>query len=172
MSLYDASIPPFKQMLTNVDKWLETAVAHAQKKAFDPNVLASARLAPDQYPLTRQIQSACDGAKFAASRLSGKEAPKHPDTETTIDELRARVKSCIAYLDTVSVADFNGADTRDIALSFLEGKLMSGSDYLNQMALPNFYFHATHAYAILRHNGVDLGKMHYIGNLTLRDAKK
>jgi hypothetical protein len=172
MSLYDASVPQFKQMLTNLDGWLGVAIEHAQKKSFDPNVLASARLAPDQYPLTRQVQSACDSAKFAAARLSGKEAPKHPDTETTIDELRARVKACIAFLDTVSAADFKGADTRDVALPFLEGKLITGADYLNQMALPNFYFHVAHAYAILRHNGVELGKKQYIGNLNLHDAKK
>jgi hypothetical protein len=158
-------------MLRNLDKWLEAAAAHAQKKGFDPNVLAASRLAPDQYPLTRQVQSACDSAKFAAARLSGKEAPKHPDTETTLDELRARVKACLAFMETVSAADFKGAETRDIALPFLEGKLMSGTDYVNQMVLPNFYFHASHAYAILRHNGVPLGKMDYIGNLTLRDAK-
>ena len=136
------------------------------------NVLASARLAPDQYPLTRQVQSSCDSAKFAAARLSGKEAPKHPDTETTVDELRARIKSCIAFLDTVSAADFKGAETKDVALPFLEGKLIKGADYVNQMALPNFYFHVTHAYAILRHNGVELGKMQFIGHMNVFDAKK
>jgi len=172
MSLYDASVPQFKQMLTNLDGWLGTAVEHAKKKNFDPNVLATARLAPDQYPLIRQVQSACDSAKFAAARLTGKEAPKHPDTETTIDELRARVKACIAFLDTVSADDFKGADTREVTLSFMPGKGIFGKDYLNQMALPNFYFHATHTYAILRHNGVDLGKMQYIGNMNLHDVKQ
>ena len=171
MSLYEASVPQLTQMLENLDKWLEEGVAFATKKSFDPNVLAAARLAPDQYPLTRQVQSACDSAKFAAARLSGKEAPKHPDTETTIDELRARVKSCISFLETVKLADFKGAEAREIALPFMEGKLMAAGDYLNQMALPNFYFHLAHAYAILRHNGVTLGKMAYIGNLTTHDAK-
>ena len=172
MSLYEASVPQFAQMLKNVDKWLEAGVAFAQKKSFDPNVLAAARLAPDQYPLTRQVQSACDAAKFAAARVTGKEPPKHPDTETTIDELRARVKACLSFLETVSAADFKGAETRQVPLPFMEGKAMNAPDYLHQLSLPNFYFHVTHTYAILRHNGVPLGKMDYIGHLNLHDVKK
>lgn len=169
MSLYEASAPQFKKMLGNLGKWLEASAAHAQKKSFDPNVLLTARLAPDQYPLVRQVQSACDGAKFASARLASKEAPKHPDTEQTMDEIRARVEACSTYLATFTAADFTGAETRVIELPFLEGKLLSGRDYLNEMALPNFYFHVATAYAILRHNGVDLGKRDYIGSLTLRD---
>ena len=169
MSIYEASVPQLKKMLGNLDKWLETAVAHATKKSFDPNVLVAARLAPDQYPLSRQVQSACDGAKFAAARLTGKEAPKHPDTEQTVDELRARIKSCLGYLDTFSAADFASASGRMIELPFLEGKLLSAGDYLNEMVLPNFYFHVTTAYAILRHNGVDVGKRDFIGSLNVRD---
>src|SRR4051794_32446425 len=118
MSLYEASVPQLKKMLTNLDKWLETSVAHAQKKSFDPNVLCTARLAPDQYALVRQVQAACDSAKFAAARLTGREAPKHPDTEQTIDELRARVRAVIAYLDTFSAADFTGAKDRLVELPF------------------------------------------------------
>ena len=169
MSLYQASIPQLKKMVANADKWLEVAVEHAKAKSFDPNILASARLAPDQYPLTRQIQSIADGAKFCAARLTGKEAPKHPDTETTIDELRARLQAVIAYLDTFTEADFVGAKDRLVELSFMPGKVMSTADYLNEMALPNFYFHATTAYAILRHNGVPLGKMIYLGSVNLKD---
>ncbi len=169
MSLYEASVPQLKKMLTNLDKWLETSVAYAQKKSFDPNVLCQARLAPDQYALTRQVQAACDAAKFAAARLTGREAPKHPDTEQTIDELRARVRTVIAYLDTFSAADFNGAEARLVELPFMEGKVIQGSDYLTELALPNFYFHITTAYAILRHNGVDLGKRDFIGSLNVRD---
>ena len=168
MSLYEASIPQLKKMLTCLDRWLETSIAHAKTKAFDPNVLATARLAPDQYPLIRQVQSACDAAKFAAARLTGKEPPKHPDTEQTMDELRARVATCTAYLDTITAADFAGAAERKIALPFLEGKTLLGTDYLNEMVLPNFYFHLTTAYAILRHNGVALGKMDFIGSLKLQ----
>src|SRR4051812_17990863 len=169
MSLFDASVPQFKQMLTNLDGWLATATEHAKKKNFDVNVLASARLAPDQYPLTRQVQSACDSAKFAAARLTGKEPPKHPDTEQTIDELRARIASVLAYLETFSAADFNGADKRMVKLGFMEGKGLNAGDYLNELSLPNFYFHLTTAYAILRHNGVDLGKTDYIGSMNIKD---
>src|SRR4051812_2122501 len=101
MSLYDASVPQFKKMLLGLDKWLEKAEAHAKAKSFDPNVLLSARLAPDQYPLLRQVQSACDSAKSCAARLAGKQPPVHPDTEQTIDELHARIRTVVAYLDSV-----------------------------------------------------------------------
>lgn len=169
MSLYSASVPQLKKMIGNLDKWLEMSAAYAQKKAFDPNTLLSARLAPDQYPLVKQVQGACDAAKFAAARLAGKEAPNHPDTEQTFDELRQRTRACIAFLDTVTEADFVGANKRVVALPFMEGKGLLAGDYLNEMALPNFYFHVTTAYAILRHNGVDLGKRDFIGALNLRD---
>jgi hypothetical protein len=168
MSLYESSAPQFKKMLAQLDKWLDTATEHAKKKSFDPNVFVTARLAPDQYPFVRQVQSACDSAKFTCARLTGKEAPKHPDTEQTIDELHARVRAVMSYLDTFKPADFAGAETRAIDLPFLEGKKMLGAHYLNEMALPNFYFHLTTAYAILRHNGVDLGKRDFIGGLTLQ----
>jgi hypothetical protein len=169
MSLYDHSIPQLKKMLTNLGSWLDAGVAYADKKKFDSAVLANARLAPDMYPLVKQVQSACDSAKFAGARLSGKEAPKHPDTETTMDELRARVKSALAFLETLKAADFNGAEKRVVPLPFMEGKAMDGNDYLCELALPNFYFHITMAYAILRHNGVELGKMNYIGSMNLKD---
>ena len=170
MSLYEASVPQFAKMLENVGKWLDKSVEHAKAKKFEPNVLVNARLAPDQYPLARQIQSCCDSAKFTCARLTGKEAPKHPDTETTIDELRARVSTVVSYLKTFERKDFEGAETRKVLLPFMPGKAMLGADYLNEMALPNFYFHVTHTYAILRHNGVDLGKMDFIGSMALRDA--
>ena len=169
MSLYESSVPQLQKMLTSLEKWLEAAVAYAQTKSFDPNTLLSARLAPDQYPLVRQVQSSCDSAKFAAARLSGKEAPKHPDTEQTMDELRARVRAVVSYLETFKEADFSGAEKRLVALPFLEGKVLLGSDYLTEMVLPNFYFHVTTAYAILRHNGVALGKTDFIGSLKVRD---
>ena len=170
MSLYESSVPQLKKMLANLDAWLAKGEAYAQKKAFDPNVLLGARLAPDQYPLTRQIQAACDAAKFAVARLSAKEAPKHPDTETTMAELHARIQSVIAFIGTVPAADFAGAETRKVPLSFMPGKGLSGPDYLFEMALPNFYFHATTAYAILRHSGVDVGKMDFIGSINLLDV--
>jgi len=170
MSLYEASIPQFKKMLTNLDKWIEKAVAHAKAKAFDPNVFVTSRLAPDQYPFVRQVQSACDSAKFPAARIAAKEPPKHPDTEQTIEELRARIATVLAYLDTFKPADFEGAEKRIVPLSFMPGKGLAASDYLFEMALPNFYFHVTTAYAILRHNGVDVGKQDYIGSLNLKDV--
>lgn len=169
MSLYQASVPQLKKMLNNTDKWLEAAVEHAKSKSFDPNVLASARLAPDAYSLTRQIQAIADSAKFCAARLTGKEAPKHPDTETTVDELRARIETVVEYLGTFTEADFAASKDRLIELPFMPGKTLTAADYLNEMALPNFYFHVTMAYAILRHNGVPLGKIAYIGSLNLKD---
>ena len=169
MNLYDSSVPQMKKMLDNLSRWLDKAEEHAKKKSFDPNVLVQARLAPDQYPLLRQVQSSCDSAKFAAARLTGKEAPKHPDTETTIEELHARIKTVIAYLDTFSEKDFAGASERHIELPWAQGKWVPGNEYLNALQLPNFYFHVTTGYAILRHNGVPLGKMDYLGSIDLRD---
>jgi hypothetical protein len=169
MSLYRASVPQLRTMLGSIETWLDKAAAHAQAKGYDVEGLLSSRLAPDQYPLLRQIQAACDAAKFAAARLTGREAPKHPDTEANLAEIRARVKSVLTYLGDFSEKDFEGASERVVELSFMPGKGILAGDYLNQMALPNFYFHLTHAYAILRHNGVELGKRDFISTLTLRD---
>jgi hypothetical protein len=169
MSFVYDSVLQTKKMLTQLDAWIEKATVYAKTKGFDPVVLLAARLAPDQYSLTRQIQTSCDTAKFSAARLAAKEPPKHPDTEQTIDEIRARIRTCVAYLETFKASDFEGAESRPVTLPFLEGKVMKGSDYLLEMALPNFYFHITTAYAILRHNGVDVGKMDYLGALTIRD---
>lgn len=170
MSLYQSSVPQMKKMLENLGNWLDAATKHADAKGFDPNVFASCRLAPDQYPLSKQVQSSCDAAKFAASRLSGKDAPSHPDTERTMDELKARVRTVVQHLDTLKPADFEGAETRKVLLPFLEGRYILGSDYLTEMALPNVYFHVTTAYAILRHNGVNVGKRDYIGSLITHAA--
>lgn len=169
MSLYEASVPQFIKMLKQFGKWIDAGVAFAQKKSFDPSVLLGYRLAPDQYPLLRQVQSACDAAKGAAARLSGKDPPKHPDDEKTIDEVHARFAKVIQYLDGFTPGDFNGSETRLIELPFLEGKVIQGRDYLTGLALPNFYFHVTTGYAILRHAGVDLGKRDFLGSLELRD---
>src|SRR6185295_6741198 len=119
MSLYQHAVVQNRKMLNSLEKWLGTAVAHAQKKSFDPDTLLAARLAPDQYALVRQIQAASDSAKFAAARLAGKEAPKHPDTEQTMDQIRQRVRAVVEYLGTFTEADFAGADTRDVELSFM-----------------------------------------------------
>jgi hypothetical protein len=163
------TIPHFAKMLRNLDHWLEKATAHAKNKSFDADVFVQARLAPDQYPLVRQVQSACDAAKLAAALLSGKDPPAHPDTEKTMTELHTRIQTCIAFLETIKESDFVGAEDRKISPKWLGGKWLRGEDYLLQASNPNFYFHVTTAYAILRHNGVDLGKMDYIGSLPVKD---
>jgi len=168
MSLHDATVPIFTKLLSNIDKWLDKAAALADAKKFDVNTLATARLAPDQYPFVRQIQAACDQAKFTAAKLTGKEAPSHPDTEKTIAEIRDRIHTVVAYLATFKREDFNGAEERPCSHTWMGGKTLRGVDYLNHFALPNFYFHLTTAYDILRHNGVDVGKMDYIVDLPFR----
>ena len=169
MSLYSGTVPQLTKMLKNLEGWLKKAEAHATARKFDANTLLQSRLAPDQYPLIRQIQSACDTAKFTASRISGKEAPKNPDTEQTLEEIRARIAGTIAFLDTVKEEDFKGGAEKLIPLGFAKGKGATGADYANEFALPNFYFHVVTAYAILRHNGTELGKMDYIGTMNLKD---
>ncbi len=166
--MYFETIGQMKKMLGQLDKCLEAATTSAQSRSFDPNVLLGMRLAPDQFAFARQVQSTCDTAKLVVARLAGKEAPKHEDNEKTIDELRARVKAVIAYLDGFSAKDFDGAATRTITQPRWEGKTMTGADYFMEHALPNFFFHLTHAYAILRHNGVPVGKRDYLGTLTQR----
>ena len=170
MSMFNASVPQTRKMLLNLDTCIAAAVTHAETVGFDPDNLFQSRLAPDQFTFGRQIQSACDAAKALAARLSGQTPPSHPDTEKTLGELRARIATVVAYLDTFSEADFEGAADRIVVLPFIPGKGLKGSDYLNEMALPNFYFHATTAYAILRHNGVQIGKRHFIGSLNLLDV--
>jgi len=162
-------ISEFGKMLRNLDTWLGKAAEHAKGKSFEPDVLVAGRLAPDMYSLDKQVQSACDSAKFAAAYLANKEAPKHPDTEKTFDELRQRIAKVLGFLETIKESDYAGADDRKIAPPWLQGKWLRGEDYLLQASVPNFFFHVTTAYAILRHNGVPIGKMDYIGSLPLRD---
>jgi len=166
--MYYETFRQMKKMLVQLDKWLEMAAAFAQAKSFDPDIFVGFRLAPDQFAFGRQVQSACDTAKLAAARLAGKEAPSHPDTEKTLTELRARVALVVAYLDGFSAKDFEGAGARVVTQPRWEGKVMSGADYFLEHAVPNFFFHLTHAYAILRHNGVNVGKRDYLGALSLR----
>ncbi|MCX6129244.1 MAG: DUF1993 domain-containing protein [Proteobacteria bacterium] len=167
-SVYDNTIGVFTRSLTNLQKFLDKAQAYAEAKKFDVEVLVNARLAPDMYPLVKQIQVACDTAKSTAARLAGMEPPKHEDNEKTFAELKARVTKVLNYLETVKPADLEGAEDRRIPLPWAPGKWMQGGDYLSEMALPNFYFHLTTAYNILRHNGVDIGKMDYIGNVKIQ----
>ena len=166
--MYQSVFLQFQKQLRQLDTWLDKAEAFAKERSFDANVLLTARLAPDQFPLVRQIQSSCDTAKLAAVRLTGKEAPSHPDTETTIAELRARIQSVLTFLGSLTAADFADAGTRTVSQPRWEGRVMSGHDYFLEHAVPNFYFHLTHAYALLRHNGVQVGKRDYLGTLSLR----
>ncbi len=163
------SVQQFSKMLRNLDQWIDKAIAHAKAKSFEPDVLVGARLAPDQYPFQRQVQAACDSAKFAAVYLGAKPAPAHPDTETTMAQLRERIASVLGVLETYQADDFVGAEERKVAPPWMHGKWVRGDHYLTQLAAPNFYFHITAAYEILRHNGVPLGKMDFIGSLPLRD---
>jgi hypothetical protein len=169
MSHVHQSVLQLAKMLRNLDRWLDKAVEQAKQKGYDPANLLQARLAPDMFTLSRQIQSVCDGVKFTAARLGGKDAPKHPDGELGLDELRARIRSVLDFVGGFKEADFAGAEERVIPLGFMPGKGLIGSDYLHQMNLPNTYFHLAMAYAILRHNGVDVGKMDFLGDANLRD---
>lgn len=165
MNLYDATVPVFTKTLTAIEAWLDKAAAYAEAKKFAPEVLLESRLAPDQFPLLRQIQIACDNTKFICCRLTGKDVPSNPDTEKTLADIRARIKTHKDFLATFKREDFNGAEERAITQQAWQGKSMRGGDYLDNYALPNLYFHVTTAYAILRHNGVDLGKRDFLGPL-------
>ena len=167
MSHVHANVVQYTKMLRNLDNWLEKAKDFAEKKKIDPSVLLQQRLAPDMLPLVFQCQSACDGPKFYAARLSGKEPPKHPDTETTLEQIRTRIRAVIEYLGTFKESDFAGADERKVPLGFMPGKGLTGKDFSSELNVPNTYFHFAMAYAILRHNGVELGKQDYLGSLNL-----
>jgi hypothetical protein len=166
--MYFETFRQMHKLLGQLDKWLDAAAAFAQAKKVEPATILGYRLAPDQFAFVRQVQVACDTAKVAASRLTGKDAPNHPDTEQTIEELQARVRAAQAYLDGLSAGDFADAATRVVSQPRWEGKVMTGADYFLEHAVPNFFFHTTHAYAILRHIGVPLGKRDYLGAITLR----
>jgi uncharacterized protein len=164
--MYNDIFNQMKKTLGQLDKWLDAAESYAKAKSFDSSVLMASRLAPDQFPCSRQIQIACDTAKLGISRVTGKEAPSHVDSEISVVELRARVASVISYLDGFKPSDFEGAATRVITQPRWEGKTMTGHDYFIEHVVPNFFFHATHVYAILRHNGVALGKKDFLGALS------
>ena len=156
-------VSQFSRMLTNLDAWLQAGVDFAASKGFSADVLAQSRLAPDQYGLIQQVQSACDQAKYAAAYLSGQAPPSHPDTETTVEQLRERIRSAKAFVDSVKEPAYASAATVRVAPPWMGGKSVRGDGYLMRIAVPNFYFHVTNSYAILRHNGVALGKGDYIG---------
>jgi hypothetical protein len=169
MNSHDA-VRLFAKTLENLERWMDKAEEHAKERSFEVDVLAGARLAPDQFSFAQQIQSGCDQAKYAAAYLGGKPPPSHPDTEKTFAELRERIRKCTAFLATVQEQDFAGAEERKVAPPWLGGRWLRGDDYLVHVAVPNFFFHATTAYAILRHNGVRLGKMDYVGSLPTREG--
>ena len=164
ISMYQASIPVCVRTLTNLSAILKKAETHAASKKIDPSVFINARLAPDMFPLARQVQIATDGVKGCAARLAGIEIPSYADTETSFDELQARIAKTIAFIQTVTPAQIDGTEGKDIHLKFGPYELdFKGQDYLLTFVLPNLFFHVTAAYAILRHNGVDIGKKDYLG---------
>jgi hypothetical protein len=156
----------FVRTLRNLDAILDKAAAHAAARKIEAQVLVDSRLFPDMYPLTPQVQIACDHAKGAAARLTGNEVPKYEDSEKTLDDLKARIAKTIEYIETLKPEQFEGADTRKVTLKVRgEERSFDGVTYLGRIALPNFFFHVTTAYNILRHNGVEIGKRDYIGPL-------
>jgi uncharacterized protein len=164
VSLYNVSVPIFTLTLTNLSAILDKAMSHGEAKKIDPKVMPQARLIADMLPLSAQIQIACDTAKGAAARLAGVEVPKHEDTEATLPELKARVAKTLDFIKTIKPEQLQGAETREIVLQFPQTTLkFNGLNYLTNFVLPNFFFHVTMAYALLRKNGVDLGKRDFLG---------
>jgi uncharacterized protein len=163
MSMYRASVPIFLQILPALSAVLDKAAAHAAAKKIDPQVFIDSRLYPDMFPLSRQIQIATDFAKGACARLAGVEPPKYADTERNFDDLKARIAKTVDFIKEFKPAQIDGSEERDISL-MLGGQpqKFKGENYLTGLVLPNFFFHATTAYAILRHNGVELGKQDFM----------
>jgi hypothetical protein len=168
--MYTETFSQFKKQLGQLDKWLGTATEHAKAKNFDPDVFVGLRLAPDQFPLARQVQIACDTVKLTVGYLTGKAVQPQEDNEKTIVELQARVRSTIALLDGLTPKDFEGAATRTVSQPRWKGEWMTGADYFIEHTIPNFYFHLTTTYALLRHNGVAVGKRDYLGVQSKRPA--
>ena len=168
-SLSQASLPVFEIGLNALSAVLDKGEAFAAAKKIDSAVLLNSRLAPDMFALTRQIQVVADQAKHGAARLAGVEAPRHEDTETTIDQLKARVANTLAYLKTLDPKQIDAAVDREVTfpLGPTNKGRMKGGDYLNHFVLPNFYFHLTTAYDILRHNGVEIGKRDFLGPIPI-----
>ena len=166
VSLYDFSIPMLTRGLNNMSAMLDKAAAFATAKKFDSLVLAQSRLFPDMYPLVAQVQIACDTAKGAAGRLAGVETPKHADTETTFEELKARIAKTVEFLNSVHAEQFKSAEGKNIELKFPSVTFkFTALSYLTDFVMPNFYFHQSMVYAILRKNGVDVGKSDFLGKI-------
>lgn len=164
LTMYQASIPVFVRMLGNLSAILDKAVAHAEANKIDPAIFVNARLAPDMYPLSRQVQIATDMVKGCAARLAGIDVPRYEDNESTFTDLQARIAKTVAFIQGVSAEQVDNSEERDITLKFGSREVgFLGQAYLVDFVLPNFYFHITVAYAILRHHGVKIGKMDYLG---------
>jgi hypothetical protein len=164
ISMYQASVPRFAHMLRNIAAILDKAQSHVDAKKLDPAALTAFRLYPDMFPLTRQVQIACDASKGAVARLAGADIPQHPDIEATIADLNARIAKTVAFIETFEPAQIDGSEAKEIVLK-LQGSdvKFTGVQYLLGFALPNFYFHAATVYNILRHNGVEIGKRDFLG---------
>lgn len=167
-TMYFAMFRQMQKTLGQMNLWFDKATEHATALKFEPSVYLSLRLAPNQLSLVRQVQIACDTLKLGAARLTGKEAPSHADDEQTLDQLRARIESTLGWLATLTEKDYETVATRSITQPRWEGKVMTGHDYFLEHVTPNFFFHASHTYALLRHAGVPLGKRDYLGVLSQR----
>lgn len=166
LNMYQASVPVILQMFGSIAAVLDKAAAQAAERKIDPTVLVNARLAPDMIPLSGQIQIMTDHAKGCAARLAGIEIPSYADTEKTIDELKARIAKTVDFVKSVTPDQINGAEDREVVLKIGGNDLkLKGSQYFFHFFLPNFYFHATTAYDILRHNGIQIGKRDFIGSI-------
>jgi len=165
--MYYQVISQCTQTLRNVEIWLDKAEQHAAAANLDVGVLITGRLAPDMNDLVYQVQSACDYVKAGAAWLSGQTPPRHEDNERTMDDLRVRIRKTVAFVESVKEAQYAGASEREVSLSWAPGKVMGGKDYLLQMTIPNSYFHIAMIYAVLRHHGVNIGKMDFLGSLNL-----
>ena len=165
--MYDATIPAFTRSLKALDVCLDKAQVHADSLKCDVGNILGSRLAPDMFALGRQIQIACDFAKSISSRMAGVEVPNYEDNEVTLADFKARIAKTVAYINTITPAQFEGSETRAIAIPMRDGTKREyvGAPYLNHAGLPNFYFHLTSCYAILRHNGVQVGKKDFIGSV-------
>lgn len=167
VSIYTMSVDTFVPMLRSLSVLLDKAAEHARAKGLDPDSLVNARLAPDMFPLAKQVQVACDQAKNGTARLTGQEPPRFEDNEKTLADLKARIAKTLEYLDAIRPAHFEGARTRQIAFALNDEFAldMDGVQYLRDWALPHFYFHVVTAYAILRHNGAEIGKRDYLSHV-------
>jgi len=172
MSMYDELVPQFHKMLGGLERWLEEGEAFATARELDLDALLTARLYPDQLNLTRNIQAATDTAKLAVARLAAVDAPNHEDGPATLPQLRARIAEVSAYLQAADRDAVDAGAARVLTLPFLPGQTVVGRDYVRQFAVPNFYFHLTTSYAILRNLGVKLGKRTFIGSLPLRELSE